>query len=119
MAKSAHIRWTGIDEMARNLRVYRRNLLIKINLVAQYWQSVFVRYAMDNASWQDHTNNARQNLHAFVEQLANDTVVLYLSHGMYYGIYLETRYAERYAIIMPTIRRHLPAINRMLRGIFG
>ncbi|MDQ7034353.1 MAG: hypothetical protein Q9P01_05810, partial [Anaerolineae bacterium] len=58
-------------------------------------------------------------LHAWVDELSNDTVRLYLSHGLVdYGIYLETKYAGRYAIIWPTIQRHLPEIQKMLQEIF-
>jgi len=112
------INWSGTSQMGQNMRRYKRLVLHAIKQVANYWAAVFENYAKSEAPWTDRTGNARQNLHTFIEELSGDTVRLYLSHGMDYGIYLETRYAGRYEIIMPTIRRHLPQIRQMLQGIF-
>jgi len=113
------VRWTGVEEIKRGFEEYGRSVLWAVKQVALYWQAVFVEYAIANAPWTDHTSNARQTLHAWIEELSNDTVRLYLSHGMDYGVFLETKYAGRYAIIWPTIQRHLEPIRQMLQGIFG
>lgn len=116
---ASRIEWSGIDGMVRALALYRRRILFAIEQVANYWAAVFESYAKQNAPWTDRTSNARQSLHTFIQKLSNDSVELYLSHGVKYGIYLETRYAGRYEIIMPTIRRHLPQIRQMLQRIFA
>ena len=109
----------GFDEMIRRVEEYERRVLSAVTQVGQYFEAVFESYAKENAAWQDQTGNARQTLHAFIEELSGETVRLYLSHGVEYGIHLETRFAGRYAIIWPTIQRHLEAIRQMLQGIFG
>jgi hypothetical protein len=108
----------GTDGILRRMKEYERRVLHAIKQVARYWQSVFEAYAKKNRPWDDQTGNARQSLHAWIEELSGDIVRLYLSHGVDYGIYLETKYSGRYAIIWPTIKRHLPQIRRMLQGIF-
>lgn len=113
------VRWEGFDNMQRRLNEYERRINQIIRQVAQYWQAVFESYAKENAPWQDQTGNARQSLHSFIEELSGDMVRLYLSHGVDYGIYLETKYAGRYAIIWPTIQRHIEPIRQMLQGIFS
>lgn len=111
-------RWEGTQQFSRNYPEYARRVKFAVRQVAMYFQAVFEAYAKTNAPWTDRTANARQSLHAWTEELAGDTVRLWLSHGVQYGIYLETRYAGRYAIIWPTINRHLPQIREMLQGIF-
>ena len=60
-------------------------------------------WMQQNAPWQDITGVARASLAAEVFQLSNDLIEIYMSHGAYYGIWLETRNAGRYAIIEPAL----------------
>ena len=56
-----------------------------------------------NAPWTDRTGQARAGLHA--EVIASDnTFVLSMGHGqnVEYGIWLETRFNGRFAIVIPT-----------------
>lgn len=115
---SSNFQWQGVDAMLNRLTLYQQRVVWAVKQVALYWAAVFEEYARSNAPWTDRTGNARQSLHAYVEELAGDTVRLYLSHGVFYGIFLEVKHAGRYAIIWPTIQRHLPAIQEMLQRIF-
>lgn len=118
MAKSGIV-WRGQVEMGQNCTVYGNKVIEACEKVLQYFQPIFETYAKQQAPWTDRTSNARQSLHAEVQQLSKDAVALYLAHGMQYGIYLETRWSGRYAIIWPTIQAHLDAILKMLQGIFS
>ena len=113
------IQWSGDREVSARMLEYQRRVEDVINRVALYWAAVFEAYAKENAPWTDRTANARQSLWTTVEALSQDTVALYLSHGVEYGVHLESRYAGRYAIIWPTIEAHLSQIGQMLQGIFG
>lgn len=116
---SASIDWGGTDEaMLRAMEHYAQAVLRAVKAVADYWQPVMETYAKENAPWVDRTGNARQSLHSWVEELSGDIVALYLAHGVYYGIFLERKYAGRNAIIWPTIAEHLTPIEQMLKGIF-
>jgi hypothetical protein len=75
-------------------------------------------YMRTNAPWQDQTSNARNGL--FSEPFSEGTNFgMILFHTVPYGIYLETRFSGRYAIINPT----LPVIGQefmaLLSGIMG
>jgi hypothetical protein len=113
------MRWEGVQEFNQGITDYERRVNQAVYQVGQYWAAVFESHAKENAPWEDQTSNARASLHAFVEQLSDDTVRVYLSHGMDYGIYLETKWQGKYAIIWPTIERHLEEIRLMLQRIFG
>jgi hypothetical protein len=116
---SARVEWTGVQRIKQGMQTYEQKVRGAIVAVAQYWAAVFEKYAKEEAPWTDRTANARQSLHAWIEELSNDTVELWLSHGMEYGVFLETRFAGRYQIIWPTIEAHLSEIHKMLKGIFG
>ena len=60
-------------------------------------------HAKRNAPWQDISTNARNGLFATPE-INRPTYRVILGHGVPYGIWLEVRYAGRYAIIEPTIQ---------------
>jgi hypothetical protein len=110
--------WTGQDGVKRRMTEYAMKVRLTAFLLAQYWAAILENDAKTNAQWQDQTGNARQTLHAFAVMLSADMIALYLSHGVNYGVFLEVRYAGRYAIIWPTIEQHLPMMRQMLQEIF-
>lgn len=85
--------------------------------IAQYNAPRVESYMKDNAPWTDRTGNARNGLAARPYR-DNNEVGIVLFHQVPYGIYLETRFDGRYAIIQPTIDTLGPQImaqyNRIL-----
>lgn len=133
----AYIDWGGSDEaMIRAIERYAMEVIKAVQMVAAYIATVMEAYAKEHAEWTDRTGNARQSLAGYtqddpppaynaeeatpyqVDQLAEDLVAVYLSHGMSYGRNLEFVSSGKYAIIWPTIEAHLPIIEQMLHGIF-
>lgn len=55
------------------------------------------------ARWTDRTGNARQGLHGVADRDKLNYYMVVLAHAVSYGVYLETRYNGRYAIIEPTV----------------
>lgn len=125
--------WDGTDEqLIRNMDAYADAVLRAVRKVAEYFAPIIEAHAKEHAPWTDRTANARQSLHSFVEELAQDVVALYLSHGMEYGYWLEVKNPEqavnlpgvevemagRYAIILPTLEEHYEPIMKMLQDIF-
>lgn len=113
------VRWEGIDGIQAALDEYGRKIHQAAFDIADYFAPVLETYAKQNAPWEDRTANARQTLRGWADELGNDAAVLYLAHGMEYGIYLETRWAGRYAILWPTIEAHLNEITARLQQVFG
>lgn len=117
---NSRVDWGGTDRVvAQNMTAYGGKVIEAIEAVAKYFEPILESYAKQNAPWTDRTANARQSLHSFSQRLGNEAVELYLSHGVQYGIYLETRWSGKYAIIWPTLEAHIPQIRSMLQGIFG
>src|SRR5689334_21625761 len=109
---SASINW-GRNDIPRGMMTYEDKVRFAMKQVGLYWAAVLEAYAKENAPWTDQTGAARQSLHAWVEDLAKDTVTLFLSHGVKYGLYLEARFSGAYSVIWPTIEAHLDAIAKM------
>jgi len=82
-----------------------------LNALLQNWAGKMEGYAKHNAPWTDRTGNARQGLHGGVD-VRGDQQVLYLSHGVEYGIWLEIAHGGNYAIVRPTADAHLPRIRQ-------
>lgn len=72
--------------------------------------------AKRDAPWTDRTGAARRELFAAAEEVSNDLIVVYLSHGpeVEYGRYLETRWQEKYAVILPTLQAHAADIWKLI-----
>jgi len=71
------------------------------------------QYAKTNAPWEDQSGEARRELHTVTEHSKAEHII-FLTHGVDYGIYLETRWEGKFAIILPTIRAMTPQIMQML-----
>ena len=61
-------------------------------------------YARARAPWQNRTGAARAGLYGYADQVEDDTFIAGVAHSptVDYGIWLETRWNGRYAIIGPT-----------------
>jgi hypothetical protein len=115
------VKWvTPPSALAAAVRLYGDRVFVAVHAVAAHIATQAQNEMRANAPWTDRTGNARSALFSLAEMAAKDVVILYLSHGtaIYYGVFLETRYAGKYAIIVPTMQRILPQLERMLKDIF-
>lgn len=78
-----------------------------------------VAYAKETAPWRDRTGNARSGLRAEIEWIPKVSHSIYLFHTMSYGIWLEIRWAGKYAVILPTLKVQGPATMVLLSGLFS
>lgn len=82
------------------------------------WAGQLESYAKLNAPWTDRTGHARQSLHGGVESAGNE-LVLYLSHGVEYGKWLELAHGGNYAIVRPTVDAHLSRIKQTVKDYWS
>lgn len=115
---TTRVEWSGVDRVHNNIGLYGEQVRRAVLAVANYYAPIIEAYAKDMAPWQDQTGNARQALYAFVAELSQDTVAIYLNHGVEYGRYLELKHQGAYGIIMDALQEHYDDVLAMLRGIF-
>jgi len=116
------INWHGTDRrMKQRIGAYGEAVKQASFNLGQHWGAVLEAYAKSQAPWTDRSGNLRQALwgRAFLIQ-NGDAVMIVLSHGLDYGIFLETRNASRYAIVRPALEVHYGQVwdsyKRMLGG---
>lgn len=98
------------DSLTPSLKRMYPALQRNVYQVLRFHQPTLEATAKTNASWTDRTGNARNSLNASVEVLGPHTWALVLAGGVKYQIWLEVRFAGKYAIIMPTIRAYAPVV---------
>jgi hypothetical protein len=75
-------------------------------------------YMRSNAPWTDQTGNARNGLSARPFATATN-IGIDVFHTVPYGIYLETRWSGRYAVIVPTINVKAPEVLAAAKDLLG
>lgn len=99
------------DDITPRLAAAPQRLDAALGAVARY-EAARVQNAMrSRAPWTDRTGNARNGLFAKAGR-EGDHHVIELMHSVPYGIWLETRWSGRYAIIAPTVASESPAVAR-------
>jgi hypothetical protein len=115
------INWHGSDRrMKQRIGAYGEAVKQASFNLGQHWGAVLEAFAKSGAPWTDRTANARQSLWGRAFVIRNgDAVMIVLSHGMYYGVFLELSNASRYAVIAPTLEVHYNQIIASYRRMLG
>ena len=132
MARRNGIVWRS-NPIPRNLRNLAVELPMALDAIMEYQAPLVQSHARTNAPWTDRTSTARNGLMAqpfteasgpgrdtsgrFTKGSANHGIVLF--HSVPYGIWLETRFSGKYAIILPTIEVKGPDVMRMVNKLMG
>lgn len=101
----------NINKLPEKVDGYIHTVMVRQSISA-------VAYMKVNARWTDRTGNARNGLSTEVEWKPKELHAIRLFHRMWYGIFLETRWAGRYAIILPTIQKFGPETMQLLDRLF-
>ena len=99
-----------MDGLAENAVNHIERKKAGLYALLDYWARNLEAHAKQHAPWEDKTGHARQSLHAGVD-VGNHRYILFLSHGVEYGKWLELAHAGKYAIVNPTMDIHLPKIK--------
>lgn len=85
-------------------------------LVCQTRAPEILTWMKQNAPWQDRTGNARRTLWTQVIPGLTEVTIL-LSHGMYYGFWLEVKWAGRFSIIGTALDHWTPIILQDMQKV--
>ena len=114
MAKRLRIE---LDEIRHNLGKFDARANDAVAKVFQYQKTASENYMRSNAPWTDRTTNARNGLFSQADREAS-THTLLMSHGVSYGIFLETMQAGKYGIITRTWIRTSDELWKMVSKLF-
>jgi hypothetical protein len=142
---SSGVYWVNPPEnLKRNIADYGRRVVVAVIAELSQAGAKMQNDARQNAIWVDRTGAARSGLFyavesdqgvvygklgpraalamerktdASVEEHASGMIELYLAHTVFYGRFLELSNGGRYAIVMSTIQRNLPELERQLKRL--
>lgn len=141
MPGSSGFKWvvSPQQQLIPAINKYGMNVLVAVQAAATYWGQFVQDDAREKAKWTDRTANARGGLFfavdgfgletltgtvtpdaksqmsdVAVESGDKDMLIITLGHTVFYGKFLETSNGGRYAVVMSTIERNLPKLERML-----
>lgn len=107
------------NRLGRNLKEFSPKVDGMIHAVMDYQATAAEAHMKTTAPWRDRTGNARSGLGTQVIWNPMVSHVIRLFHRVPYGIYLETRWAGKYAVVWPTIQRYGPDTMRLLSKLFS
>jgi len=105
--------------LRRQLATFSPKVDAYVHAVMDYSSHRVIAFAKQNAPWRDQTGAARAGLRVDVEWRPMKLHAIHLFHSVLYGIWLEIRFAGKYAIIIPTLKDQGPATMKLLRGLFA
>ena len=106
------------DVFPQNAEKYTRAVFQSGRRVAYDQAEAMENYAKANAPWRDRTGDAREFLHATVEETGPIGTIV-LAHGVEYGLWLEIANGGKYSIIPETIDVFGPQIMRTLQNMIN
>ena len=134
---------TKPEKLAQEVEAYAKKALIAVHAAAAFWGDSVQTQMRTQARWQDRTGAARSGLFYAVDgfglspmtgQVSGKalaqrrdvatvrgnarTLVVAVGHTVWYGKFLETRFGGRYAIVLSTMQRNLPRLERLVRDVF-
>lgn len=116
---TANFTWTAHpDVVAGNVRSYEARLREAIVTLGNFFAAQMESHMKSTADWNDRTGAARQSLRSFAISAATG-VVIYLTIGVSYGVFLMTgtRYMRPYPVIQRTMAQFHAPIMAALRQL--
>jgi hypothetical protein len=133
--------------LATNIESWAKRIVTAVFATVNQVGAKMQGEARQQARWEDRTGNARSGIFYAVDgsgmglpvvmgqmnrpsgsgtnqdmgvlTAERNTIVLVLSHTMWYGKFLELSNGGRYAIILSTMERNVPELERALRKIMS
>lgn len=110
MAGRVHIAWAESPEsLANQLEAWWGRVEGRLSSEITAAGQTILAYAKASHPWQNRTGAAEAGLSMQVEQ-GRDSITLTISHGVYYGIYLEGRWGGRWGVLPATISMGAPLV---------
>jgi len=104
MARAASTK-LQVGMISANIDIYSERIKAAVAAVCQYYSQQGATYAKENKPWTTRTGDAKKFLHGKVVS-GNKSIRARISHGVYYGIYLEKKYSGKYGVLPKVLRRY-------------
>lgn len=117
MSAGMKVSW-DTKELQKNTAAMMPKLHRGLTAIADRGAGIAQDHMRSTAPWTDRTSNARNGLFAKAFSTpSRHTIVLY--HTVPYGIWLEVRWAGKYAVINPTLQAVGPRVMTMVNKLLA
>lgn len=108
------------NSLGAGLRQFETAIDRNMHLISGRITSEMQTWARDEANhpWANRTGNAERGLHTWNEQ-ESGVHTIYLSHGVDYGLELETRAGGKWGVIQPAIDVFSARFHNYARALFA
>lgn len=109
------VAWQGLDTVSSNLFELGERVDKAREDAMEKLKDEMVAWAQANHEWDNRTTDAEKGLRGFVVNGPGRSVI-WLGHGVPYGIWLEIMQGGRFGVLAPTILRFAPRVNGEIRS---
>lgn len=106
----------GSESVIRNLKAYQNRVIAGSHALAESYALRAEAHAKQTGPWTDQTGAARKTIFGSVTK-DEKRIVVWVSHQMEYGPYLELSRHGKYAVLKPTVARFRDQFFRDLRRV--
>lgn len=112
----AAVIWTpSLESLGKDCTAWAVKTVVRAQLSMRRLAVRIEQWMKSNAPWRDRTGRARAQLRSYAE-FAAGTIVVYIVHGVSYGMILESIEAGAYAIIKPALDYWTPRVFDELKA---
>lgn len=115
MTKKQSLVWQG-EDLVKGVKSHQLRVIEAVYKLGMYWAAQMETYAKSHHKWKDRSGAATSGIRATVTREGRNTVIN-LYHTAEHGIWLEVRWAGKFAILMPTIDLFGPRVLDSLRKL--
>ena len=108
-----------VKEVAQNLKKFDQTIQAQLQVVGSTISGNMESYAKANHPWTNRTSSAQNQLKGDFK-VSDNEMDIFISHGVTYGYYLETRkdFNGKYAILEKARDSEINNFKNMLRNLF-
>lgn len=109
------IAWQGLDVISENLFQLGEDVDRARERATEELKDLMVDHMKANHPWENRTHDAEKGLRGHVVHTQGRSVI-WIGHGVHYGIWLEIMQGGRFAIVLPTLMLFGPRVNGQIRS---
>ena len=110
---------SGLPGVLGNLNKWAVEKKVGLEGLGRVGATNMTNYARKNKRWQDRTGNARAGLHGSSFWQNPFMLIIFMAHGVEYGIFLELAKDGKYAILEPTVNKYSKEIYENAKRIMN
>jgi hypothetical protein len=106
---------TGEDTVLKNLGILESKMMTGVVKAGDEISHILANYAKTHHPWTPRTGNTDQSTIGYIAEITNEFVMVALSAGMSYDVFLELAHSGKWAWLWPAVVACKDDINACLK----